>query len=53
MPPVAHWNGQARRAETCASVAEAEQLAWTWWKGLPSLIALGPYDLAQVSLPRA
>ena len=50
---VAHWNGQAKRAVTCATVAEAERLAWTWWKELPSLIALGPYDLDDDSLPWA
>ena len=50
---VAHWNGQAERAVTCATVAEAERLAWTWWNELPSLIALGPYDLDDDSLPWA
>ena len=34
---VAHWNGLARRNETCASVAEAERLAWEWWNELPNL----------------
>ena len=33
---VAHWNGQARRAETCASVAETERLAMEWWVELYS-----------------
>ncbi len=50
---VVHWNGLARWNETCASVAEAERLAWMWWNELPSLMDVGPHDLANVALPWA
>ena len=50
---VAQWNGQARRSETCTTVAEAERLAWEWWNELPNLMGIGPSDLADVSLPWA
>ncbi len=51
---VFHWNGLARRNETCASVAEAERLAWAWWRELPNLMDdIGPHDLDDDSLPWA
>ncbi len=50
---VAHWNGKMKQAETCATVAEAERLAWTWWNELPSLMDVGPHDLDDVSIPWA
>ncbi len=50
---VFHWNGLARRNETCASVAEAERLAWTVWNELPNPMDVGLHDLDYVSLPWA
>ena len=51
---VAHWNGQVRRIETCADLAEAERLAWEWWIELPNLMgSIDSSDLAEVSMPWA
>ena len=50
---ISHWNGRVWRAETRATLAEAERLAWTWWDELPRLISVGPDDLAAVALPTA
>ena len=50
---VGQWNGQAVRTETCATVAEAERLAWDWWNELPNLMGISPGDLAEISMPWA
>ena len=48
---VGQWNGQECRTETCATVAEAERLAWKWWNELPNLAGIGSDDLVDASSP--